>query len=67
MWWKDKKWKKREYNEKEMICIVNKIGNEGAKTISESLKINTSLTTLNLESDEKVRNEMREEMKKKNE
>ena len=50
-----------------MICIVNKIGNEGAKTISESLKINTSLTTLNLESDEKVRNEMREEMKKKNE
>ena len=30
-----------------------RIGDEGAKSISESLKINTSLTSLNLESDEK--------------
>ena len=35
----------------------NQIGNEGAKSVSESLKINTSLTTLNLGSDEKIRNE----------
>ena len=31
----------------------NEIGDEGARSISESLKINTSLTTLNLRSDEK--------------
>ena len=37
--------------------IGNKIGDEGAKTISESLKINTSLTTLDLWSDEKIGNE----------
>ena len=37
--------------------IDNEIGDEGAKTISESLKINTSLTTLSLWSDEKIRNE----------
>ena len=36
---------------------VNQMGDEGAKTISESLKINTSLTELNLEGDEKIRNE----------
>ena len=35
--------------------IGNQIGDEGAKTISESLKINTSLTKLSLESDEKIR------------
>ena len=37
--------------------VGNKIGDEGAKTISESLKINTSLTTLHLSGDEKIRNE----------
>ena len=37
--------------------IVNQIGDEGAKTISESLKINTSLTTLYLWGDDKIRNE----------
>ena len=41
--------------------IGNKIGNEGVKRISESLKINTSLTELNLDRDEKKRNEMKEE------
>ena len=39
----------------------NQIGNEGAKSLSESLKINTSLTELYLESDEKG-----EEMKRMN-
>ena len=34
--------------------IGNKIGCEGAKSISESLKINTSLTSLNLYGDEKI-------------
>ena len=33
------------------------MGIEGAKTISESLKINTSLTTLDLGSDERIRKE----------
>ena len=37
--------------------IGNQIGDEGAKTISESLKINTSLTSLDLRCDEKIRNE----------
>ena len=37
--------------------IVNRIGYEGAKAISESLKINTSLTELSLGGDEKIRNE----------
>ena len=36
---------------------MNGIGTEGAKAISESLKINTSLTYLNLSGDEKIRNE----------
>ena len=35
--------------------IDNQIGSEGTKRISESLKINTSLTELNLGGDEKVR------------
>ena len=39
------------------------IGSEGAKTISESLKINTSLTELILAGYEKVRNE-REQTKR---
>ena len=42
--------------------IDNGIGTEGVKTISESLKINTSLTDLNLGSDEKIWNE-KEKMK----
>ena len=54
MWWKEMEWKMREYNEKEMKkWIGNRIGDEGAKTMSESLKINTSLTELDLRSDEK--------------
>ena len=45
--------------------IGNYIGDEGAKRISESLKINTSLTSLSLWGDEKIRNEKwREEMKR---
>ena len=47
------KWKWKEVKE----WIDNQIGNEGAKTISESLKINTSLTSLNLDCDDKIRNE----------
>ena len=47
--------KNREQNEIKMID--NEIGDEGAKRISESLKINTSLTSLGLSGDEKIRNE----------
>ena len=31
---------------------VNEIGAEGAKSMSETLKVNTTLATLNLESEE---------------
>ena len=34
--------------------IGNQIGDEGAKAVSESLRINTSLTSLNLSGDEKI-------------
>ena len=59
---KDKKWKeeRKEENKNDEEWIGNKIGCEGAKTISETLKINTSLTSLILWSDEKIRNVMRE-------
>ena len=53
-WWKEK-WNERREKERDKTekWIGNKIGYEGAKTISESLKINTSLTSLDLGSDEK--------------
>ena len=58
--------KNREWKWKEMKkWIGNQIGDEGAKTISESLKINTSLTELNLWSDEKVTNEKERRNEKK--
>ena len=41
----DKKW---------IIWTTNKIGDEGARMISESLKINTTLTKLDLRRDEIV-------------
>ena len=47
--------KEREWIKIEMIINIwtdNKVGNEGARMISEALKINTTLTVLNLESDE---------------
>ena len=44
--------------------IGNEIGDEGAKAISESLKINTSLTSLDLRCDEKIRNEKKKEKKR---
>ena len=37
--------------------IANEIGYEGAKRIGESLKINTSLTSLDLSCDAKIWNE----------
>ena len=45
--------------------IDNEIGVEGAKSISESLKINTSLTKLDLSCDEKKRYEMKERRERK--
>ena len=54
--------KKREQNEKKWKkWIDNGIETEGAKAIGESLKINTSLTKLNLFSDEKWEMKKREE------
>jgi len=44
---------KREGNENEMNkWTANKIGSEGASKISETLKVNTTLTELNLGGDE---------------
>ena len=40
-------------NEKEKWKWIGNIGYEGAKSISESLKINSSLTELDLGGDEK--------------
>ena len=56
--------KKREEMKRNEKWIVNQIGYEGAKTISESLKINTSLTELSLRSEEKIRNERENKEKK---
>ncbi len=67
---KEMKWKKRErerereeknkrtnkQTKKEMKWIDNYIRDEGAQTLSEALKINTSMTSLNLRGDE---NEMK--------
>ncbi len=47
---------------KVMKWIGNIIRSEGAQTLSEALKINTSLTSLNLECDEIKWNERRKEM-----
>ena len=45
--------KKREWNENEMNKWTdNEIGAEGASKISETLKVNTTLTELYLGSDE---------------
>ena len=54
-----KRWEWKRINEKNnrRKRIGNKKGKEGAKTISESLKINTSLTRVYLGGDEKIRNE----------
>ena len=46
---------------------MNNNGDEGAKTISESLKINTSLTELYLGSDEKIWQWKGEKKMKRNE
>ena len=64
---RNEKESKNEKNENEE-WIGNHVGDEGAKTISESLKINTSLTELNLGCDEKIINEKEKiEMKRNDE
>ena len=53
MKWKMKKYKRNEIqNVKRMKWTDNNIGAEGAMKISESLMINTTLTTLNLDCDD---------------
>ena len=54
------KWKWEKKMKRNDKWIGNYIGDEGAKRISESLKINTSLTSLSLWGDEKIRNEKEE-------
>ena len=43
----------------------NGIGAEGAKAMSEMLKVNTTLTSLNLASEEERKEEKRKKRKKK--
>ena len=43
----------------------NEIGDEGAKSLSEILKVNTSLVTLNLTCEEEERNEKRNKIEKR--
>ena len=66
MWWIDKKRRRENEMKRNDKWIGNQIGDEGAKRISESLKINTSLTELDLIGDEKKMereyNERNEEM-----
>ena len=42
---------------KEKTIIGNRIGNKGAKAIGDSLMINTSLTALYLDGDERIKRE----------
>ena len=54
---------RREWKRRKRKWIDNRIGDKGAKAISESLKINSSLTTLLLGGDEKTINDNAEEIK----
>ena len=45
----------------------NKIGDEGAKAMSEMLKVNTTLTSLDLRGEEEKRGREKEKKEKKNE
>ena len=47
---KELKWNTNQMNQ----WTVNEIGDEGAIAISESLKTNTTLTSLNLQGDDKI-------------
>ena len=44
---------------------VNEIGNEGAKTMSEMIKVNTTLKSLYLGSEKEIKKEKREDNKRK--
>ena len=46
---------KSRKNEKKKKRTDNELGDEGTKSICESLKINASLTTLVLDGDERVK------------
>ena len=56
--------KEKKRREKEERMTVNEIGDEGAKATSEMLKENTTLTKLNLWSEEEER---KDKIKKKGE
>ena len=43
---------------------VNKIGDEGAKALSEMLKVNTTVTSLDLGGEEEERSEKRKKKRK---
>ena len=55
-----KKEKREEKEKKEERMTGNRIGVEGAKAMSSMLKVNTTLTTLNLEGEEERKRERRE-------
>ena len=47
---------KRERKERKEEWMTDNIGAEGTKALSEMLKVNTTLTSLNLESGDEERN-----------
>ena len=57
--------KEREEREKERLT-ENKIGDEGAKAMSEMLKVNSTLTTLDLGGEEERKEKEKERKRRKN-
>ena len=53
-----KEWKEKEKGDKKTE-IGNGIGDDGAKTLSEMLQMNNTLTSLDLEREENEKNEKR--------
>ena len=52
---------KKEKKETEERMIGNEIGDEGAKVMSEMLRVNTTLTELNLEGEKEERKRKKKE------
>ena len=58
---------KKEKRKEEERMTDNVIGDEGTETMSEILKVNSTLTSLNLRSEEERKEKEKKEKKKKEE
>ena len=61
----DKERNGKEKKEENEYWTDNKIGAEGAKAISETMKINTTLTSLDLGGDDKIEKERNRKKERK--